>query len=611
MKYLLVSGGVISGVGKGVITSSIGTLLKSVGLKVTAIKIDPYLNIDAGTFSPYEHGEVFVLDDGGEVDLDLGNYERFLDVTLHRDNNITTGKIYQHVIQKERKGDYLGKTVQVVPHVTDAIQEWVQRVARIPVGKNDETPDICVIELGGTIGDIEGMPFVEAFRQFQFRVGHQNFTNIHVSLVPQPSSTGEQKTKPTQNSVRQLRGLGLSPDVIVCRSKNPVSDSVKEKVSNFCHVPPDQVLGVQDCSSIYRVPLLLEQQGILQFLVKRLAISPPSPQPKITLHQWKNLADRYDSHSKEVRIVLVGKYTKLEDAYTSVIKALKHASLLCRHRLVLACVEADDLEGDSLQKNPPKYFEAWKLLSEAQGLIVPGGFGTRGTEGMVVAAKFARERKLPFLGVCLGMQIAVIEFARNVLGLKDANSTEFDPSTTNPVVIEMPEHNPGQMGATMRLGKRKTLFKTNDSLLKKLYQFGSTSDYKFVEERHRHRYEINPNMITEIEKKGMIFVGHSTDNKRMEIMELKDHPYYVGVQYHPEYLTRPITPSAPYLGLILASSGKLSRFLTRGCQLSPHTSYDYNPDDELDDEVTQAFSRFGNLGLKESEADSVFIEKTD
>ncbi|KAL5457407.1 hypothetical protein EMCRGX_G034659 [Ephydatia muelleri] len=577
VKYILISGGVISGVGKGVITSSIGTLLKSIGLNVTAIKVDPYLNIDAGTFSPYEHGEVFVLDDGGEVDLDLGNYERFLDVTLTRDNNITTGKIYKYVIEKERKGSYLGKTVQVIPHITDAIQEWVERVARVPVS-GDKIPDVCVIELGGTVGDIEGMPFIEAFRQFQFKVDSKNFCNVHVSLVPETSGTGEQKTKPTQNSVRELRGCGLSPDLIMCRSQHPITSSVKEKTSNFCHVKPEQVVSVHDCSSIYRVPLLLNEQGVLSYLIKRLDLPQISGKTQHYLHQWKNLADRYDNHHREVRIVLVGKYTKSQDSYLSLIKSLKHAALACRHKLTLLCIEADDLDEICQTENPVKYHEAWQHLCSADGLIVPGGFGARGTEGKIKAIKYAREKKIPFLGVCFGMQLAVIEFARNVLGWEGANSTENDPSTKYPVVIEMPEHNPGEMGGTMRLGKRRTIFK-QDCIIKKLYNSGD-----FVEERHRHRYEVNPQMVSEFEKHGMQFVGHDSEARRMEIMELKGHPYFVGVQFHPEYLTRPMKPSPPYLGLLLASCHKLDTYLQRGCRLSPRASFDFE-NDSGDDEA--------------------------
>ncbi|CAL1528949.1 unnamed protein product [Lymnaea stagnalis] len=569
MKYVLVTGGVISGVGKGIIASSIGLILKSHGIKVTSIKIDPYINIDAGTFSPYEHGEVFVLDDGGEVDLDLGNYERFLDVTLTRDNNITTGKIYEQVISKERKGDYLGKTVQVVPHITNAIQDWVTRVAETPV-EGDQKADVCIIELGGTIGDIEGMPFVEAFRQFQFRVKRENICSVHVSLIPQPKTTGEQKTKPTQSSVRELRGLGISPDIIVCRSVTPLAESVKEKISLFCHVDPEQVYCVHDVTSLYRVPLLLQSQGADSFLIQRLQIQLPAKKvkPAHDMARWTELADRHDRLLKEVCIVLVGKYTALSDSYTSVIKALQHASLAVNHRLDLKCIEAADLEHAMESENPQKYHEAWRELVGANGVIVPGGFGTRGTEGKILACKWARTKNIPFLGVCLGLQCAVIEFARNVLHWEDANSTELNPLTKHPVVIDMPEHNPGNMGGTMRLGKRKTIFKTDTSVIRKLY--GNPSS---VEERHRHRYEVNPEVVKNLEEKGMKFVGHSEDDARMEIMELEGHAYFVGVQYHPEYISRPMKPSAPYLGLLLAASNKLSTYASRGFRPSPRMSF--------------------------------------
>uniref|UniRef100_A0A8C9G1Y1 CTP synthase n=1 Tax=Pavo cristatus TaxID=9049 RepID=A0A8C9G1Y1_PAVCR len=375
MKYILVTGGVISGIGKGIIASSIGTILKSCGLRVTAIKIDPYINIDAGTFSPYEHGEVFVLNDGGEVDLDLGNYERFLDINLYKDNNITTGKIYQHVINKERHGDYLGKTVQVVPHITDAVQEWVMNQAKVPVDDDRKEPQICVIELGGTIGDIEGMPFVEAFRQFQFKAKRENFCNIHVSLVPQPNATGEQKTKPTQNSVRALRGLGLSPDLIVCRSAKPIEMAVKEKISMFCHVEPEQVSTSVIVSYICR-----KEHGVQQV------------EQTLSLHcSCCSFTEKFTWNSTE-------------------------------------------LERSTEAENSVKYHQAWHKLCKADGILVPGGFGIRGTEGKLQAISWARTKKKPFLGVCLGMQLAVVEFARNCLNWKDANSTEFDPDTKNPVV---------------------------------------------------------------------------------------------------------------------------------------------------------------------------------
>ncbi|XP_076445571.1 CTP synthase 1-like [Babylonia areolata] len=596
MKYILVTGGVISGVGKGVIASSIGTILRSCRIRVTSIKIDPYINIDAGTFSPYEHGEVFVLDDGGEVDLDLGNYERFLDVTLHRDNNITTGKIYQQVINRERHGDYLGKTVQVVPHITDAIQEWVTRVAYIPVDGDEAVPDVCIIELGGVIGDIEGMPFVEAFRQFQFRVKRENIICVHVSLIPQPKTTGEQKTKPTQASVRELRGLGLSPDIIICRSVTPMEDEVKNKISLFCHVAPDQVYCVHDVTSIYRVPLLLESQGATDFFINRLHLDVPSPHPRRQMMRWKELADRYDRLLKEVTIALVGKYTKLEDAYASVIKALQHAALAVNHRLDLKYIEAADLEPERVHDDPQKYHEAWKELVGANGILVPGGFGTRGIEGKILAAQWARKKKVPYLGVCLGMQCAVIEFARNVLGHGDANSVEFDSASKHHVVIEMPEHNPGQMGGTMRLGKRKTIFKTDKSLLRKLYHNKDS-----VDERHRHRYEVNPEYVDQLEGKGLHFVGRSEDGERMEIMELEDHPYFVGVQYHPEYISRPMNPSAPYLGLLLASCNKLQQFAARGFRPSPRMSFcesDEDVDDSDDgDEVVRLTARVSSADL--------------
>uniref|UniRef100_A0A7N4PQF7 CTP synthase n=1 Tax=Sarcophilus harrisii TaxID=9305 RepID=A0A7N4PQF7_SARHA len=570
MKYILVTGGVISGIGKGIIASSIGTILKSCGLRVTAIKIDPYINIDAGTFSPYEHGEVFVLNDGGEVDLDLGNYERFLDINLYKDNNITTGKIYQHVINKERHGDYLGKTVQVVPHITDAVQEWVMNQAKVPVDGHKEEPQICVIELGGTIGDIEGMPFVEAFRQFQFKAKRENFCNIHVSLVPQPSATGEQKTKPTQNSVRALRGLGLSPDLIVCRSSKPIEMAVKEKISMFCHVEPEQVIFIHDVSSTYRVPVLLEDQGIVKYFKERLDL-PIDDHASDLLFKWKNMADRYERLQKTCSIALVGKYTKLSDCYASVFKALEHSALAINHKLDLMYIDSIDLEQSSEIENPVRFHEAWQKLCKADGILVPGGFGYRGTEGKLRAISWARTKKIPFLGICLGMQLSVVEFARNCLGWKDADSTEFVPNTSIPVVIDMPEHHPGEMGGTMRLGKRTTIFKTEDSILRKLY-----GDVDCVEERHRHRYEVNPELIQQFEEKGLKFVGRDVEGERMEIIELANHPYFVAVQFHPEFSSRPMKPSPPYLGLLLAATGTLSAYLQQGCKLSPRGTFRKN-----------------------------------
>ncbi|KAF8945763.1 CTP synthase ura7 [Haplosporangium gracile] len=565
-KYVLVSGGVISGIGKGIIASSTGLLLKTMGLKVTSIKIDPYLNIDAGTLSPLDHGEVFVLNDGGEVDLDLGNYERYLDVTLTRSNNITTGKIYRDVIERERKGDYLGKTVQVVPHITDAIQDWVERVATIPVDDSGEEPDVCIIELGGTVGDIESAPFVEAMRQFQFRVGHENFALIHVSLVPTIGSVGEQKTKPTQASIRDLRGLGLTPDLIACRcEKTGLDEGIQAKISMFCHVQPNQVLAVRDCNSVYHVPELLKDQGMVSYLWKRLNIektiniSAPLKQKGIDMwEKWNKLTSSQERLHDEVTIALVGKYTNLQDSYASVVKALEHASLNCRKKLIMKWIEASDLEPEARTANPVKYHEAWRGLCSAQGILVPGGFGNRGVEGKIVAAKWAREQKVPYLGICLGLQIAVIEFARNVCDMPEAHSIELDENTTTPVVVYMPEISKTHLGGTMRLGSKFSYFQkgTEGSTLRKLY--GGASE---VLERHRHRYEINPEMVDTFHAKGLQFVGKDETGQRMEIVEMADHPYFVGVQYHPEYLTRPLKPSPPFMGLILAATGELESHL--------------------------------------------------
>ncbi|XP_073984266.1 CTP synthase isoform X3 [Rhodnius prolixus] len=582
MKYILVTGGVISGVGKGVIASSFGTILKACGINVTTIKIDPYINIDAGTFSPYEHGETYVLDDGGEVDLDLGNYERFLDITLHQDNNITTGKIYQHVISRERKGDYLGKTVQVVPHITDTIQEWVQRVAKQCVSQDGRKPQVCIVELGGTIGDIEGMPFVEAFRQFQFRVTRENFCCAHVSLVPQPKSTGEPKTKPTQASVRELRGLGLSPDLIVCRSEFPITDTVKSKISMFCHVPPEQVFCIHDVSSIYRVPLLMDKQGIVEFFKKRLQLDIPTPRPRKYIQKWKTIAERVDTLRREINIALVGKYTTLEDSYTSVAKALQHAAISAGYKVNIIYIESLNLEKNNEIANPVCYHEAWQQLCKSDGVVVPGGFGTRGVEGKIEACRWCRETNKPFLGICLGLQAAVIEFARNALGMKNANTTEIDSNTESPVVVEMPEHNTGDKGGSMRLGKRTTIFKTTNSILRQLY-----GNKDKIEERHRHRYEVNPSYIQQFEENGFRFVGHCEEGKRMEVAELDKHLYYVSTQFHPEYLSRPLKPSPPFLGLILAAGGKLPNYLARGCRLSPRdiTDNDSSDDEDITDEL--------------------------
>ena len=439
MKYVIVSGGVLSGLGKGVTASSIGVLLKSAGMKVTSIKIDPYLNSDAGTMSPFEHGEVFVLDDGGEVDLDLGNYERFLDLNLGKDNNLTTGKIYAKVIEAERKGDYLGKTVQVVPHITDEIQNWIERVAQIPADGSSHTPDVCVIELGGTVGDIESAPYIEALRQFQFRVGRENVTFVHVSLVPVMGPVGEQKTKPTQHSVKELRGLGIIPDILVCRSTQPMTEETKQKLAAFCHVSTDAVMSTHDVPNIYHVPLMLEKQG----LCKILGVDCNATN---LLEEWKKMAHSLDLLKEDVTIAMVGKYTDLSDAYLSVIKSLQHAAMKVERKLMINWIEASHLENEWKTNNNEEWASAWNLLESSDGVLVPGGFGDRGIEGKILAVKHARENNVPFLGICLGLQVAAIEFCRNVLGMEDANSTEFDNNPGTAAVIFMPEISKTHLG---------------------------------------------------------------------------------------------------------------------------------------------------------------------
>ena len=539
MKYVVVSGGVLSGLGKGVTASSIGVLLKSAGLRVTSIKIDPYLNSDAGTMSPFEHGEVFVLDDGGEVDLDLGNYERFLDINLSKDNNLTTGKVYAKVIEAERRGDYLGKTVQVIPHITDAVQDWIEEVAARPADGSGETPDACIIELGGTVGDIESAPYVEALRQFQFRVGRENVTFVHVSLVPVMGPVGEQKTKPTQHTVKELRGLGISPDILVCRSSAPLTEDTREKLAAFCHVKPKAVMSTHDVPNIYHVPLMLQEQGLCDILGVDCTATG-------LLKQWKTMAHHLDTLTKEVHIAMVGKYTDLSDAYLSVIKSLQHAAMAVDRKLVIDWIEASHLEDDWPVK---EHKQAWDVLRAADGILVPGGFGDRGIEGKILAAHHARTNKVPYLGICLGLQVATIEFCRNVLGMTGANSTEFEDNPQHAAVVFMPEISKTHLGGTMRLGSRPTLWQSDGSKIRALYGAGDA-----VDERHRHRYEVNPDLIERIEEAGLVFVGKDESGQRCEIFELNGHPYYVGVQFHPEFKSRPGRPSPPFLGLLQSAS---------------------------------------------------------
>ncbi|KAG9523419.1 CTP synthase, partial [Aureobasidium melanogenum] len=563
MKYVLVSGGVISGVGKGIIASSTGLLLKTMGLKIC---IDPYLNVDAGTMNPKEHGEVFVLDDGGEVDLDLGNYERYLDITLTRENNITTGKIYQHVIEKERRGDYLGHTVQVVPHIVDAIQDWVERVAKIPVDDTNEEPDVCIIELGGTVGDIESMPFVEAMTQLRARAGRDNFMQIHVSYVPMVH--GEQKTKPTQMAIKAVRSAGLIPDLIACRCEHPLDAGAHQKIARFCQVPLPQVLVVRDMPTTYQVPILLQDQGLLQSLKDILRIDALTISPLLAAKgaeiwtTWNSLANGLATVTDVVEIALVGKYLECPDSYLSVVKSVEHAAMRCKKKLKIVWVDAEHLEPESERANPAAYHKAWHDVCTASGILVPGGFGQRGTEGMMKAAKWARENGTPYLGICLGMQIAVIEFARNVCNIPVPVSTsqEFDARDEDRIIVSMPEHHPGQLGGTMRLGLRPTLWQPDSewSRLRALYASTTSADGQSkILERHRHRYEVNPNYVSTLESKGLNFIGKDETGVRQEIIELKDHPWFVGVQYHPEYLSRVLHPSKPYLGFIAASAGML------------------------------------------------------
>ncbi|CAN1225995.1 CTP synthase 2 [Linum grandiflorum] len=546
MKYVLVTGGVVSGLGKGVTASSVGVILKACGLRVTSIKIDPYLNIDAGTMSPFEHGEVFVLDDGGEVDLDLGNYERFLDIKLTKDNNITTGKITEAVINKERRGDYLGKTVQLVPHTTDYIQEWIERVALVPVDGKEGPADVCVIELGGTVGNARRED-VSLLRYLIYLTGKGNFCLIHVSLVPVLNVVGEQKTKPTQHSVQKLRGHGLTPDVLACRSTLPLEVNVKEKLAKFCHVPLEYIATLHDVSNIWHIPLLLRAPSLS---IPPLIWASYSVTRDPDLREWTVRAELCDELHEPVRIAIVGKYTGLSDAYLSVHKALLHASVALHKKHIVDWVPATDLEDETAKEtsnNHPVTFH----FQGADGILVPGGFGDRGVQGKILAAKHARENRIPYLGICLGMQTAVIEFARSVLSMHDANSTEFDALTKNPCVIFMPEGSKTHMGGTMRLGSRRTYFHVTDCKSAKLY--GNKS---YVDERHRHRYEVNPDMVAHFEDAGLSFTGKDETGQRMEIIELPNHPYYIGVQFHPEFISRPGKPSPLF-------SGKLLTFYSR------------------------------------------------
>jgi CTP synthase len=529
MKYVIVTGGVMSGLGKGITSSSIGRILKCKGYEVTAIKIDPYINIDAGTMNPFQHGEVFVLKDGGEVDLDLGNYERFLDTELTSDHNLTTGKIYKAVIEKERRGDYLGSTVQIIPHITNEIKERVRSVAEA------SGADICLIEIGGTVGDIESMPFLEAARQMQREEAPRDLALVHVTLVP-IDAQGEQKTKPTQHSVKELRELGLYPNIIVARCASMLPAAAKEKIALFCDVPVNAVISAPDARDIYHVPLIFEKEGLSDYLMDKLELDASDSQSG-----WKELVERMDMTDEggnRVSIAVVGKYTDLRDAYTSIRESLKHAGIACGCKVDIEWIDSDNLKG-----TPGQVRES---LRGFDGILVPGGFGERGIEGKICAIEYARTNNVPFLGLCLGMQLAVIEFARNVIGWQDANSSEFG-DTTHPVIDLLPEqHNILDMGGSMRLGNYEAVL-LEGSLAHLLY--GSLK----IVERHRHRYEVNPEYIDEIESNGMIFSGKNRN--RMEIAEIPSCRFFIGCQFHPEFKSRPENPAPLFKGFVEAAIG--------------------------------------------------------
>lgn len=520
-KYIFVTGGVVSSLGKGITAASLGRLLKSRGYRVTIQKFDPYINIDPGTMSPYQHGEVFVTDDGAETDLDLGHYERFIDINLSKNSNTTTGKIYQSVINKERRGDYLGGTVQVIPHITNEIKERVFRV-----GQQDNA-DFVITEIGGTVGDIESLPFLEAIRQVKKDVGKNDVLYIHVTLVPYISAAGELKTKPTQHSVKELRSIGISPDIIVCRSEKPISKEMREKMAMFCDVDPDAVIQNLTARSIYEVPMLMEEQGLDTIVLRKLEME---DKPK-DMHGWHDMVARIlKKYDKKVTIAVVGKYVALQDAYISITESLRHAAVANEAELDIHWVNAEEIEADDTDMD--------KVMSGVDGILVPGGFGNRGIEGKIKAIQYAREHKIPFFGICLGMQCAVIEFARHVCGMADANSSEFNPNSTHPVIDLMPEQlDVEDLGGTMRLGLYPCKVYP-DTLTSKAY------NAELIYERHRHRYEFNNAFREEIVGKGLVLGGTLPNGRLVEIVELpeSEHPWFLGAQFHPEFKSRPTNP---------------------------------------------------------------------
>lgn len=531
VKYIFVTGGVLSSVGKGIVTSSIGKMLQARGFKVTAIKIDPYVNVDAGTMNPYMHGEVYVTDDGGETDLDLGWYERFLDLNLKRENNITTGIVYKAVIEKERRGDFLGRCVQIVPHVTNEIKSRIRNVAL------NEKVDVALTEVGGTVGDIEGLPFLEAIRQMRLEEGYENTLYVHVALVPILDVTKEMKTKPLQHSVNELRRIGIQPDIIVARCSQMIDSEALRKIALFGTIPENAVFCSYNVESVYQVPLILDEQGMGSFICKRLGL----PERKPDFENWRRFVDAVLNPEHEVKIALVGKYAGLADSYVSMSEALRHGGATCKTRVNIHYIEAETFE-----ENPSMV----QMLKEFDGIFVPYGFGPRGTDGKIMAIKFARESNIPFLGICYGFQLAVVEFARNVCGLEKANSTEIDPNTPHPVIDLMPEQRGIEYkGATMRLGAHKIVIKPS-TMAHTLYKSEE------IYERHRHRFEVNMDYAEKLEKNGLVFSGRSPDGRRMEILELPSHFFFFATQFHGEFKSRPGKPDPEYYGFVKACLDK-------------------------------------------------------
>lgn len=530
VKYVFVTGGVVSGLGKGITAASLGRLLKARGYQVTMQKFDPYINIDPGTMNPIQHGEVFVTDDGTETDLDLGHYERFIDESLDKNSNVTTGKIYWSVLQKERHGDFGGGTVQVIPHITNEIKSRFYRA------KSPEEERIAIIEVGGTVGDIESQPFLESIRQFQHDVGHENAILIHVTLIPYLRASGEMKTKPTQASVKELQGMGIQPDVIVCRSELPLDNGIKDKIALFCNVPSDHVLQNLDVEYLYEAPLAMEKEHLAQVVCDCLKLDCPEPD----LEDWKAMVNALRHPTKEVNIALVGKYIQLHDAYISVVEALKHGGIAQHATVNIKWVDSELLNNSNVEE----------VLGDMDGILVPGGFGDRGIEGKITAIEFARIRKIPFLGLCLGMQLSVVEFARHVVGYNDAHSIELDPNTTHPVIALLPEQDGIEdIGGTLRLGSYPCVL-DKSSLAYKLY------GEETIHERHRHRYEFNNDYRKVLTENGMMLSGISPDGRIVEMVELPDHPFFIGTQAHPELKSRPNRPHPLFRGFVEAAVAK-------------------------------------------------------